>query len=199
MDEFVVSHACCLCASGQSEEDRVIALMHAGVYRLEPSALPKALLAETAGLSLAFNFSTTFGLSLTSPVVVSLALQLARGVATEDLHLQLEIGRGGGVREGKAVRAHIQAIAHGATGEQTLQLIAIMGFKTAAAKHGAQNGASRSGRLRGQIAGAEVIDGLAVHQRGQNLLHLVRDLSVAQRRTSLLTGDEDHCCTAIKE
>ena len=52
------------------------ALMHAGVYRLEPSALPKALLAETAGLSLAFNFSTTFGLSLTSPVVVSLATQL---------------------------------------------------------------------------------------------------------------------------
>ena len=49
----------------------------------------------------------------------------------------------------------------------------------------------------GEVAGAQIIDGLALHQRGQDLLHLVGDLSVAHRRTSLLTSDAHHCCAAI--
>ena len=51
-------------------------LVLAGVYRLDFSALPYALLAGTALTSLAFNFMIKFGLSVTSPVVVSLAVQL---------------------------------------------------------------------------------------------------------------------------
>jgi drug/metabolite transporter (DMT)-like permease len=51
-------------------------LMHSQVYVLDLESLPWPLLAGTAGLSLLFNFATTFGLSISSPVVVSLATQL---------------------------------------------------------------------------------------------------------------------------
>ena len=50
--------------------------MQAGVYEIDLPSLPWGLLVGTAGLSLAFNFATTFGLSISSPVVVSLATQL---------------------------------------------------------------------------------------------------------------------------
>ena len=46
------------------------------VYRAALLLLPWGLLAGTAGFSLAFNFATTFGLSVSSPLVVSLATQL---------------------------------------------------------------------------------------------------------------------------
>ena len=45
-------------------------------YDLNLVYLPYPLLAATAGLSLLFNFATTFGLSISSPMVVSLATQL---------------------------------------------------------------------------------------------------------------------------
>ncbi len=48
----------------------------AGVYRLDFEALPYSLLVGTALASLVFNFIIKFGLSISSPVVVSLATQL---------------------------------------------------------------------------------------------------------------------------
>ncbi len=48
----------------------------AGVYRLDFYALPYSLLVGTAMASLIFNFIIKFGLSISSPVVVSLATQL---------------------------------------------------------------------------------------------------------------------------
>ena len=52
------------------------ALIYTQTYDLKPGALPYPLLAATASLSLLFNFATTFGLNISSPMVVSLATQL---------------------------------------------------------------------------------------------------------------------------
>ena len=51
-------------------------LVAAGVYQLQLATLPYSLLAGTAVASLVFNFVIKFGLSMTSPTVVSLATQL---------------------------------------------------------------------------------------------------------------------------
>eukprot|EP01043_Picozoa_sp_COSAG02_P033477 COSAG02_NODE_2286_length_9213_cov_149.155914_11_plen_392_part_00 len=52
------------------------ALIYSQTYELNLGRLPYPLLAATAGLSLLFNFATTFGLSISSPMVVSIATQL---------------------------------------------------------------------------------------------------------------------------